>query len=477
MTNIYTYYQMLGLEKTASSTEIKETYRNLVKKWHPDRFINEPEKIAQAKQEIQRINEAYENIKNYLESPEKFTHNFNFKSKKSAPNVHYDLGVQLAEQEDYQAAIAEFSQTIKLDNKYIKAYQYRGFIFSKLGYEHRAEADFKKVAEIEKKNQNKSCSEQKTKQSKSYHASKHDTKNHNQWRCIRILSHKQAVSSILLSSDNRLLITGSYDNSIRIWELKTGQLISILQGHSKAITCLTISQDNNILISGSRDKTIRCWDIKKQKVIRTFGGYFSGHLKELISLALDKDNKTLISCGADNMIKIWDFDKGKKIKEINCKSGQITSLALEQNQGYFCNSGLEKQLRIRSIETGKVIRSLRGSSGATSLAFSNDGNFLATGEMNRHIQIFDMASRKIIKTLTGHSDRISDLVFSNNNQKLISASWDNTIKLWDIENEIELETLSDHTDRILSLAITSDGKNLISGSRDCRIRIWQSILS
>ena len=499
MSSISTYYKILGLDITASPAEIKTAYRNLAKKWHPDRFVSQPEKLAQAEQEIQKINQAYEILKNYIPKANNNDSDIKLKSQKSDASYHYNLGVQLAEQEDYQCAISEFSQAIKLNNKYIKAYQYRGFIFSKLGYEHRADADFQKVSEIKLNTNYKPSTEAKTKGKDSHHTSKYyhnsqnsaysnqKTKNKNynptsnpnhnnikSWKCIRtILAHKNAVSSILISSDNQLLITGSYDKSIKIWELSTGQIIDTLQGHSEAITCLAISNDNKTLISGSRDKTIRFWYLKQKKVVKTFGGWFSGHSQAMISVVIDSKNNVLLSASADNLIKIWDLKQSKEIKEINCKSGQITSLAINQNQGYFCNSGLEKQIRIRNTKTGEVIRSLRGDSGVTSLTFSKDGKFLATGEINRQIKIFDMTTGKIIKTFLGHTDRISSLIFSTDSKQLISVGWDSNIKVWDIAKEIELETLTAHKDRILSLAITSDGRNIISGSSDRSIRIWQ----
>lgn len=148
MTDISQYYKILGLDITASATEIKTAYRNLAKKWHPDRFVNVPEQLKQAEQEIQKINEAYEIIKDRIQDKIKFNIDRTINIQKYDGIYHYNLGVEFAEKEEYQNAIAEFSQAIKLNNNYIKAYQYRGFVFSKLGYEYRANADFRKVAEI-----------------------------------------------------------------------------------------------------------------------------------------------------------------------------------------------------------------------------------------------------------------------------------------------------------------------------------------
>lgn len=153
MTDISKYYKILGLDITASSTEIKTAYRSLAKKWHPDRFVNVPEQLKQAEQEIQKINEAYEILKDRIQDTTNLNSDRKIKIQKYDEIYHYNLGVEFADKEDYQNAITEFSQAIKLDSNYIKAYQYRGFILSKLGYEYRANADFRKVAEIKRNSQ------------------------------------------------------------------------------------------------------------------------------------------------------------------------------------------------------------------------------------------------------------------------------------------------------------------------------------
>ena len=477
MNSISQYYKILGLELTASTAEIKIAYRNLAKKWHPDRFISQPEQLKKAEQEIQKINQAYEIIKEYIQNAKNIDTKTQLKTQIYDADHHYNLGVKLAEQENYQEAIAEFSQAIKLNNEYIKAYQYRGFILSKLGYENRADADFGKVKKIKINN----------KQSKTNNSSQQTQNYNNSYNCTpsqsndsvkdhsihTIFAHKATVSSILISTEDQLLITIANNNFMKIWNLKTGQNLRSIKGDFRGINCLAISNDNQTIISGNDDNTIRFWDIKQQKIVKTLGGWFSGHSQAVISVLLDSKNKILLSAGADNQIKIWDLTKNKEIKNIDCKSGQVTSLAFNKKYGYFCNSGLEKQIRIRRIKTGEIIRSLRGNAGTTCLSFSNDGNFLATAEMNRQINIFNLKTGKIVKVLKKHQDRISSLVFSANDKQLISTSWDKTIKVWDIEKEMELETLTGHRDRIVSLALTSDGKTIISGSRDGTIKIWK----
>ena len=139
------YYKTLGLETTATSVEVKQAYRKLVKQWHPDRFIDRPQMLAKAQQEIIKINQAYTILKDCQPEP-KTVSNYNrnpvVKNSQNTSEIHYQRGVEFAEAEAYENAIAEFTLAIKIDHNYLKAYQYRGFILSKLGYELRANSDF-----------------------------------------------------------------------------------------------------------------------------------------------------------------------------------------------------------------------------------------------------------------------------------------------------------------------------------------------
>jgi tetratricopeptide (TPR) repeat protein len=145
------YYKILGLETTATPAEVKQAYRRLAKQWHPDRFVNRPQMLAKAQQEIIKINQAYTILKDC--KPEiKTVSNFNndrvVKTSQNPSEIHYQRGVEFAEAEAYENAISEFSLAIKIDHNYLKAYQYRGFILSKLGYELRANSDFETVNKL-----------------------------------------------------------------------------------------------------------------------------------------------------------------------------------------------------------------------------------------------------------------------------------------------------------------------------------------
>ena len=491
MKEILQCYALLGITHTATPEEVKKAYRNLAKIWHPDRCTNNPAQKAKAEVEIKKINQAYATIKAYprdkIASVAKQNKNYSaskVSKKQTSSESFYQQGIAYAEQEEYQAALDSFAQAIKRNGDYLEAYQYRGFILSKLGYKLRADAEFDKAHQLKVKKSKTSDTEEtqvktdpqpnsstaefekahqpKVKKSKTSEVEEIQVKTDPQptsptiktqisqpLKCERtILTNNLPIDCIAFNSFDRTFASANGDRQIRLWQLN-GQRIGTLDGHTDKVICLVTSPSGKTLISGSQDKTIKFWDLSKKKVIRTLAGFFNGHLNSVIALAITPDNRTLLSCDADNCLKVWNLNRVKEIHNISF-SAAITCLAFNPDGQLFCSGGLEPQIRIREVKTRQVVRSLNNASAVLSLAFSPNGKLLATGGFDSQIRLWDLTTGKIIYTLKGHSDRVSQVMFSRDGQTLISGSWDRTIKLWQLESGKQLADAI-HSARISTL--------------------------
>ena len=477
MNDIAQYYAVLSIDSAASPETVKKAYRNLAKIWHPDRYVHDSRLKAQAEIEIKKINQAYTAIKSYWELEHNTLKQIPGDSqsqvsiKKNTPDFYYCQGVDYAAQQNYNDALISFAQAIRLDANYIEAYQYRGFILSKLGYEYRAAAEFEMANQIKAKNKTRPSSPNTSKpQANASHQKIVKTQ---VMKCYKsILVANQPITSVAISSDNKTFASIDNDREIKLWEINTGQKIATLRGHTDLIKSLFIDSRGTTLISGSKDKTIRFWDLKTKKIIKTFGGYFDGHSEAVLALALSPDNKTLLSYGADNTIKTWDINRAKVNQSISL-SANLTCLQISPNCQLFCAGSSELQLRIRQIENGQVIRSINNNSGVLCMAFSPDSNILATGGIDRLIRLWDINTGKIVHTLAGHSDRISSLAFSFNGKTLVSGGWNQTIKVWQLKTGEEISSIKAHSSKIQTLAIASNHQTLVSGGDDGKIEIWR----
>jgi tetratricopeptide (TPR) repeat protein len=151
-------YEVLGLNPGASQEQVKQAYRQLVKIWHPDRFFNHEDK-QEAESKIKEINLAYKKLKSeHLNttsvpsaSPTNLSiHQVNISIQRWDAETFYNWGVENASRGQYEEAIANFTQAISLNPRYIEAYKYRGFVCSQLGFEYRATSDLNKAASLER---------------------------------------------------------------------------------------------------------------------------------------------------------------------------------------------------------------------------------------------------------------------------------------------------------------------------------------
>ena len=484
MNEVARSYLILEISPGASPLVTKQAYRKLAKIWHPDRYLNHPIQKAKAEEKIKQINRAYAIIKahqlqdgatasNVADNSTSRPSPTKVAKVKRTPEFYFQQGMGYIETEEYNAALNSFALAIKLNPNYLEAYQSRGFILSKLGFNMRADAEFKKAHQIKLK-QKITAPYNKQYTTKDYSDRPQSTQTIRSREIIQpwhtIIGFERAIDSLVVGID-RQIASVSDEAQIDLWDLDTGRRTGILKGHSDKVTCLSISLSGRTLISGSKDNTIRFWDLEKKKIIRTFGGYFDGHLGEITALALTPDNQTLISCAADNSLKIWDVNRAREIQNLYF-SATITCLAVSPDGRLFCSGDLESELKIRSTKNGQVIRTLNNNSGVLSIAFSPDGNLLAAGGYDGNIQLWDLTTGNQIYTLTGHRNRVSQVIFSWDGKTTISSSWDRTIKVWRLTTGKEIMSQQAHSDQIFTMAMAMDNRALVSGSADNTIKVW-----
>ncbi|MDH6099753.1 WD40 repeat domain-containing protein [Anabaenopsis sp. FSS-46] len=281
--------------------------------------------------------------------------------------------------------------------------------------------------------------------------------------------HDRGVSSVTISPDGKTLASGSWDNTIKIWDVGTGELRRTLQGHDRGVYSLTISPDGKTLASGSDDNTIKIWDLGTGELRRTL----QGHDREVNSVTISPDGKTLASGSWDNTIKIWDVGMGDLWRTLEGHNGGVLSVTISPDGKTLASGSTDKTIRIWDVDTQKIIHTLEGhNSTVLSVTISPDGKTLASGSGDKTIKIWDLGTRDLIRTLPGHNGGVSSVTITPDGKTLASGSHDNTIKIWDLNTGNLKRTLQGHNDVVSSVTISPDGKTLASGSWDDSIKIW-----
>lgn len=241
------------------------------------------------------------------------------------------------------------------------------------------------------------------------------------------------VRSIAIRPDEELLASAG-DDIIKLWDLETGEEIRTLSGHSSVIQRLAFSPDGKVLMSAGNDKTIKIWNPNTGEVMRTLGG---NHLIEALSIS--PDGQTIASGDGDlkaklYTVKLWNFNTGEEIRTFSGHSNTIRGVAFSPDGQLLASGSCDKTIKIWRVETGELLHTLTGHSGwfaaVNSVAFSPDGRILASGSDDKTIKLWNPATGKTILTLSGHSKGVNSVVFSADGQILVSGSGDKTVKVW-----------------------------------------------
>ena len=291
------------------------------------------------------------------------------------------------------------------------------------------------------------------------------------WRCVGTLTgHSSWVMSLAISSRKQILVSGSLDDTIRVWNLQTGNLIRTLSGHLKAVNSVAISPDGQLLVSGSDDTTVKIWNLQTGDLLHSL----VGHSRDVNSVMITPNGLLLASGSEDRTVRLWKVRTGELLRTLSGTAGMVKSVAISPNSLLLASGGLDNQIKLWHLGSGELTRILYGHfNSVNSVAITPDGQILASGSKDKTIRLWNLQTGEVIRTLTGHSDMVNAIVITPDGRMLISGSSDKTIKIWSVGTGDLICTLTDHSSPISAIAISAGGQLFASGSWDNTIKIWQ----
>lgn len=293
-----------------------------------------------------------------------------------------------------------------------------------------------------------------------------------------LTGHDDDINSVVISSSRGVVISGSRDQTVRSWSLDTGELLDTFSaGDNEVVYSVAISPDGETVASGGSKvpvnpndiATIKIWNLRTGELMRSIPAHGSSAEPATFS----PDGQTLISIGGykDNLIKFWNVRDGSLVNTI--QDGIPISVAISPDGQTLAIGDWNNFIRVWDLNSNSPIRTLSGhSEQVRTLAFTPDGQTLISGSMDQTIKVWRLSTGELLRTLEGHEYPVSSVAISPNGNLLASGSGDDTIKIWDLNTGELIETLTGHSDTTKSVAISADGKTLVSGSIDRTIKIW-----
>lgn len=322
-----------------------------------------------------------------------------------------------------------------------------------------------------------------------------------------IKGHTNGV--MCLQFDDRILMTGSYDATVKIWDIKTGKEIRTISGHTQGIRCLQF--DDTKLITGSLDNTIKVWNWHTGQLIRTLTGHsqgviglhmadkllasgssdstimvhdfnnykritLRGHLDWVNSVKIDLPSRTLFSASDDMTVKLWDLDTHQCIKTYEGHVGQVQQVLPLPHEFEIDEEDFVANANNDTSDTASLTSDAPLPSPAIpdeSSLFPNDPSrpappsYMLTGSLDGTIRLWHVPSGRCVHRFFGHVEGIWSLAADS--LRLVSGAEDKTIKIWDPRTGKHERTLTGHTGPVTCVGLSDE--RVVSGSEDGSVRV------
>jgi WD40 repeat protein/tRNA A-37 threonylcarbamoyl transferase component Bud32 len=258
------------------------------------------------------------------------------------------------------------------------------------------------------------------------------------------------------------------------WQRQAHQEFKTLHGHRDELTSVALSSDGHLIITGSSDRTAKVWDIESGKELFTLTGFFG----QVISVAFSPDIRRIATAGIDPTAKIWDVTTRKLLLTLAGHSDQVNSIVFSPDSRRVAtgSGAYDDTARIWDALTGHELLVLRGHGGGVgSVVFSPDGQRVATGSWDKTARVWDATTGKELLTLSGHRAEVNSVRFAPDGGRILTASNDRTAKLWDAASGKELLALEGHRDAVNTAVFSWDGHRIITASDDATAKMWDAI--
>jgi WD40 repeat protein len=274
-------------------------------------------------------------------------------------------------------------------------------------------------------------------------------------QCLQTLSgHTSWVRSVSFSPDGQILASSSDDQTVRLWDVHTGLCLKTLHCHGSRVLSVSFSPVylrhacgergassggiGQILATGHDDQTIKLWDVQTGQCLKVL----EGHTGWVWSISFSPDGQTLASGSLDYTVRLWDVSTGQCSRELNGHTGWVWSVSFSPDGQTLASSSDDRTVRLWNVQNGECLKVLKGhDKGIWGTSFSPDGQTLATSSEDKTVKVWNINTEICTKTLEGHSDGVWSVDFSPDGHTVASGGQDETTKLWDVATGDNIKTL------------------------------------
>ncbi len=318
--------------------------------------------------------------------------------------------------------------------------------------------------------------------------------------------HTDPVYAVAYSPDGKLVATGSFDKTIKLWDAANGKELRTFsgpQGHQSLVLSIAFAPNGEVLASGGADNFAKIWDVPSSKPARELALGSKG-----VKVAVSADGKTYAAGGSDGKFRLFAAADGKQLAEVNAGSA-IAGLAFVPNVPTIISAGADRLIRYWNATDGKAMGSIgTGPSelngllavggnvfttsvdgllrvwpnaatlpkklvdiAGTMAVLSNDGNLLAVAAADKTVKIVNLGNGQVTATIPAATANIEAIAWNGDNATLAVAAGGKVL-LWGTDGKTRGELVAD-AKIVRTVAFAANKTDLITGGDEGQLKLWK----
>ena len=298
----------------------------------------------------------------------------------------------------------------------------------------------------------------------------------------RFEDHQSAVSFVSFRLEDNLILSGDEQGHILIWDAIDGQLRGELKGHTDLITHIAFSESGELVASASYDGSIKIWQLEERQLLQSIAntranGYDDLDGDEPTFVLFHPEDKGVYYGGYNLEVLYTDLKTRKTDLVFRNKLFAITCGQFSPDRKNLL-IGLGPQVRSVKLEGYKENFQLNNTDlydqYICEMAFRPGTNTLATWTYEGQLQFWDVQHEQLrYQLLASTQEGTSNIAFSENGEFLVTGNSGTQTKLWDLRKKEVIQTFEKHDGKVVCFSFSSDGNYIATGSKDKSINVWK----